>query len=322
MTFATGKFSPELEHEWETFVSDSNNGTLFHLRKFLNYHPDNRFPDASIIFKKNGRLAAVMPSTIHVVENEPVFYSHPGASYGGLVLSKNVGLKDTFEIVRQLKEHAKNRDCSKILMTIPPPYYYSKYNSCLDFALLKSGFKYKIRELSSVLELDSDPDKLHFNFADSVKRAIRKAEKNELDVSLSVDIKTYYSILKENLEMRHNVRPTHSLAELEWLFSNFPDKIKLYATDYHGEMVGGIVTFNCNSKVNLAFYIAHKHDFQSYRPVDYTIWKVICDSIKQGFLYLDFGTFTLKEEANWGLCRFKEKFGARGVFRDTLEYKF
>jgi hypothetical protein len=33
----------------------------------------------------------------------------------------------------------------------------------------------------------------------------------------------------------------------------------------------------------------------------------------------DFGTFTVDEEPNMGLGRFKENFGASGIFRDTVE---
>ena len=33
---------------------------------------------------------------------------------------------------------------------------------------------------------------------------------------------------------------------------------------------------------------------------------------------VDFGIFTVNEHPNMGLARFKENFGASGVFRDTL----
>ena len=35
---------------WDEFVENSNNGTIFHLRKFLSYHKDRNFEDASFIF--------------------------------------------------------------------------------------------------------------------------------------------------------------------------------------------------------------------------------------------------------------------------------
>jgi lipid II:glycine glycyltransferase (peptidoglycan interpeptide bridge formation enzyme) len=39
---------------------------------------------------------------------------------------------------------------------------------------------------------------------------------------------------------------------------------------------------------------------------------------EEGFKFLDFGIFTVNMEPNWGLGRFKENFGARGILRDTF----
>ena len=321
MTIEVQRFTQDFEKEWDYFVDRANNGTLFHLRKFLNYHIPGRFTDASLIFTRNRQPLALLPAAVHQFNGERVYFSHPGASYGGLVVSDTVGLKETFEIAKMIILHAGKLDCGRIIITLPPYYLYKRYNSYVDFSLQQAGFFYRVRELSSVLHLDRTPEEFSMGFPDGVKRAIRKAEKSGLHVCLSKDIKSYYSILKKNLEMRHNVTPTHSQGELELLFSLFPGQIELYAAEYREEMIGGIVTFGCNKRVNLAFYIAHNHEFQNYRPVDCIIWHVIRESINRGFSFLDFGTFTLHKEPNWGLCRFKEKFGARGVFRDTLEYR-
>ena len=35
--------------------------------------------------------------------------------------------------------------------------------------------------------------------------------------------------------------------------------------------------------------------------------------------FLDFGIFTVNENPNMGLARFKENFGANGIFRDTID---
>jgi lipid II:glycine glycyltransferase (peptidoglycan interpeptide bridge formation enzyme) len=39
---------------------------------------------------------------------------------------------------------------------------------------------------------------------------------------------------------------------------------------------------------------------------------------KMGYHFLDLGTYTLNMEVNYGLCRFKESFSARGQFRNTF----
>ena len=47
---------------WDSFVKKANNGTIFHLRKFLSYHPENRFIDHSIEFYKKNVLFSVFPA--------------------------------------------------------------------------------------------------------------------------------------------------------------------------------------------------------------------------------------------------------------------
>ena len=46
------KYSHNMNHEWNQFVSDSFNGTIFHTQKFLSYHIDRQFEDCSFVFKK------------------------------------------------------------------------------------------------------------------------------------------------------------------------------------------------------------------------------------------------------------------------------
>ena len=61
----------ELE-AWDNFVKLSNNGTLFHSRKFLNYHPKDRFLDNSLIFQTNGNIISVLPAAIRKLKSKKV----------------------------------------------------------------------------------------------------------------------------------------------------------------------------------------------------------------------------------------------------------
>ena len=53
MSITVRRFNPSYEMAWDEFVESSNNGTLFHTRKFLNYHPEDRFLDHSLILCVN-----------------------------------------------------------------------------------------------------------------------------------------------------------------------------------------------------------------------------------------------------------------------------
>ncbi|MFC1730323.1 GNAT family N-acetyltransferase [candidate division KSB1 bacterium] len=313
------RYSSDFARNWDYFVNHSDNGTIFHLRKFLAYHPPDRFTDASLYFTRNGKIYAVFPAAIIEQDNERVLYSHPGASYGGFVIGEKTGLEDSYTLIELVLEHARELGCNKAIITQTPSYYFKKQSSYIDFALHKYDFSLRSRELSSVLTLHSPADKIYRQFPENLKRALKKARKSGLSVSTRRNVGEYYDVLKNNLWMRHNALPTHSLEELEALFGLFPDRIKLHAVKNEKRIVAGTVSFACSSRVNLAFYISHDHEFQSYRPVDLAIWELIQYSVEKGFDFLDFGTITVKMEPFWGLARFKEKFGARGLFRDTFE---
>ena len=63
------KFGEKNSAQWDLFVRNANNGTLFHLRRFINYHPKDRFEDYSLEFYKNNHLFAVLPAA-KVTQNE------------------------------------------------------------------------------------------------------------------------------------------------------------------------------------------------------------------------------------------------------------
>ncbi len=86
-------------------------------------------------------------------------------------------------------------------------------------------------------------------------------------------------------------------------------------------MIAGVVNFVVNPQVVLAFYISHKEKFQNFRAVNLLFCSIFKWAIQNGFKVYDFGTFTVNGQPNMGLGRFKENFGASGVFRDILEIK-
>ena len=88
-----------------------------------------------------------------------------------------------------------------------------------------------------------------------------------------------------------------------------------------GEVLAGMIMFHCNPRVTLAFYISHDMEHQALRPVNLVYMEVIRWAKSMGYHYLDLGTYTLDMDVNYGLCRFKESFSARGIFRNTLSGK-
>lgn len=307
---------------WDDFVKHANNGTLFHTRAFLNYHPPDRFRDQSLLFQKDDKLIAVFPAAVRRDDRSTILRSHPGASYGGLVTRSDLPLRDAVRLVEKLVEFAQHCQCAGVEMTMPPQIYFQRPSNYVDFALYQNGFVYRKREVSSVIPLDLPVADILELFSAESRRAMRRATRLGVEVRESDELPAFYQILRKNLSLRHNVQPAHTLEELCTLRRLFRDDIRLFTAHAEGKVIAGIVVFACNARVALAFYVSHAEAYQKYRGVNLVFYEVIRWCTVQGFRFLDFGIFTVNMEPNWGLCRFKESFGASGIFRDTMERLF
>ncbi len=305
------------DEEWDAFVDESDNGTIFHKRRFLAYHPKDRFKDVSFALQKDNKLFALFPAVMIERNGKKILSSHSGASYGGLVY-RDLSVKDAFSAVEILIQTASDMGCSAIQLTLPPIIYQKKYSHYLDFALFRNGFTYLKREISSVVQLDSPDEILLSTFKAESRTAVKKALAQNVEILETERFSDYYEILKKNLKMRHNVNPTHTLEELLKLKSFFPAKIRLMGAFLEDKLIAGVCNFSANREVVLAFYISHDEDYQNYRPVNLLFYEIMKRYRAEGFRFLDFGIFTVNMEPNWGLGRFKESFGARGIFRDTF----
>lgn len=306
------------EETWDGFVEQSDNGTLFHKRAFLNYHPKDRFDDASIYVTKNGQIISVLTAAVIERDGKKILASHPGASYGGYVYNSDLNFKEAHELVDNLIDHGKSKKVSRIQLTIPPIIYQTKYSNYIDFALYKNGFTYLKRDVSSIVQLDFDKDKLLETYRAEARTATKKAMKQGIEIVECELFDEYYEILKKNLKLRHNVNPAHTLDELKLLKKMFPTKIRLWGAFLKDKLTAGVCNISVNQNVVLAFYISHDEAYQEYRPVNLLFYEIMKQYRQEGFRFLDFGIFTVNMEPNWGLARFKENFGARGIFRDTF----
>ncbi len=312
------RYKKEHEEAWDDFVSTANNGTIFHTRRFLSYHPPERFSDFSLLFRKRKKILAVYPAVRIDRGDSLVLSSHGGASYGGFVVRPDLSIRDAFYLVDALLDYARAQKFDGIELTPPPQIYWQKPSNYIDFALVQRNFIYKKREVSSAVPLFFAADDVLASFSPESRRAVRRAQKLGVATDYTDEYKEFYAILKKNLKMRHNVDPTHTLDELLLLKEIFPDKIHLIGAYVEGKMIAGVVLFFCNRRTNLAFYISHNEQYQQYRAVNLLFYRIFRDSIERGFTAFDFGIFTVNMDPNWGLGHFKEGFGAQGVFRDTF----
>ena len=157
--FTLHRYINQSESRWDQFVLSGNNGTLFHLRKFLNYHPKDRFQDHSILIEKKQNLFSVLPAAELIVDGNRILVSHPGSTVGSFVVPENLSIADAMSMSEALVTYVKENNFSGIRITLPPTLYQRRLSNYMDFSFFKQGFTYSKRDVTSILFLEDSLDK-------------------------------------------------------------------------------------------------------------------------------------------------------------------
>lgn len=311
------EYSDEWKERWDEFVADSNNGTIFHLQKFFDYHSTDKFNFRHLLFCDGDKIEAVLPGSII----DGTYESPIGASYGSIVTG-DVKFEKAILIVETLIAYAKEKGLNKIMLTAAPTVYERYPNQNLDFAMLWKGFKYDLHYISSAIKLDKERDIIS-RFQPTVRRNIRKSLKNsDIRVEINERYDQFYPILLDN-KARHNVKPTHTLEELLKLKELLPENLRLFLV-YHKETpIAGSLMFFVNDTCALCFYNMLLYDYAEYKPIHRIMYEVVKYSTENNYSYVDIGVSQDTSAENpmtpsMSLIDFKEKFDAKTVMRNTL----
>jgi hypothetical protein len=295
-----------LDEGWDAFVWESPAGTIFSTLRFLSYHPPSRFDSVNFAVKDGADLVcAVAGGVVEAAEGAGRYFRSPvGASFGGPVLKDDLDLGRTIEVVDAFTSRLREMGLRGIELVLPPPCYSRQAEQGLGFSLMRSGYRVVGREATMVIDLENfrrdDLDPV-------LRRNLRKAEKEGVYVHATTRLEGFYGVLAANLAAK-GARPTHSLEELETLFSLYPDRFILLEAAVKDRVVGGCLVVICNSRAGLAFYICDDRDYSHVRASEATLVSAVGLLQRSGCKYLDLGTVSTGSDVNWGLARFKSKF--------------
>lgn len=311
------EYTESWKEKWDKFVLESNNGTMFHLQKFFDYHVQGRFLFDHLLFLNNNEIVAVLPGKLV----NGIFESPIGASYGSLV-TKDISFAETMELVNLLLDYGRENNFKGFELTPAPMIYETYQNQNLDFAMLWLGFSYKLHYISSAIKLDKGRDIIE-RFSPTIRRNIRKTLKHpEISVEINERYDEFYPILLEN-KARHDVKPTHSYEDLLRLKELLPESMKLFMVYLAGKPIGGSLMFFTNKNASLCFYNMLLYDYAEYKPIQRVMYEVVKYSTEHGYSYVDIGVSQDTKVDNpmtpsMNLIQFKEKFDAKTIMRNTF----
>lgn len=305
------KYDESRECEWNKVLNRTKIDTFLFQRSFMDYHSD-RFKDFSFLVYRKNNLEGIIPGNI---QND-TWWSHKGLTYGGIVVTHNVRSSEVLEIFAALNDFLSNEGVKRIYYK-PAPYIYHRYPASEDlYCLFRLGAEKVGCGLASAIRLNHKM--LYSNLR---KRMVKKAHKNKLVVQEQSGFSEFWSILEENLSIKYNRSPVHSLDEIELLRKRFPENIKLYCSLYKNEVVGGAVMFLAKQVAHVQ-YIAATELGKKLGALD-LLFNYLIEKCAGDFKYFDFGISTEQGGVylNEGLLFQKEGFGARGVVYETYSYE-
>ena len=309
----------ELENDsWDDFIYGSNGGTIFHKRKFLDYH-ENKFKDKErfLVFEKKSKIFGVIPLAI-IKENGVLKAKSPyGGSYGGFIFREPLKYAESKEVVRLLKDYLLVNEVEEAYFTFPLSCCYRSYSNTFDFVMLEEGFELVNQDISSVVDLSRDIDT---SMGSRPKRMLKKALKLGVMIENNVSVDEFYPLVEKTFA-KHGVNATHTKDELQVLKKKFTEEVRFNVAYYNGVPVSGLGCFSMNNLVDCSFYIVGDSDYNFTQASSLLIYNTLLESKADGYLYFDFGTSTSNMKVRENIFEFKEGFGALGYFRSTYKWR-
>ncbi len=269
----------------------------------MEYH-SSKFEDHSLLIYKDDNVIALLPANF----NQGEIYSHQGLSYGGLVLASTTRLQDVVHIVASLLKAFHDQDISFLNLKLLPKIYHSWPSDEIDYLLFILNAQLVKAETLSVV------NPKHVNLSRDRKQGINRAEKQQLEVREVGQFEDFWNaILIPNLSEKHGVTPVHSLEDITYLKSKFPDEIRQFNVYKDEKIVGGTTIFE-TELVAHSQYISANSDKNQLGTLDKLHWHLLT-KVFNNKSYFDFGSSNENngQHINQGLNYWKEGFGARTI---------
>lgn len=302
---------------WDKFVEcNSVNGTFLQTRRFLNYHPKDRFEDYSIIIEDaKGHIAAVCPACRIIDNSGNHFISHKGSTFGGLVIAdKHYYAHKVIEIIGVLENLLKEQGFSDVELRTTPMLFSMKDSSLLEYSLFYCGYQ-EFCELNTYIDFRCYKELLISNFEQGKRTNIHNCIKKGLFyrvIETKAELDIFYSLLCKSLS-KYNTKPVHSLSELWDLKHHRLNKEMEFYGAFSGEqMVAGAMMFYFyRTEIAHTQYLCAEPSLHKLSPMTYMYFAMIEAAKIHGFKKISFGISTEDNGKflNYGLVRSKEAYG-------------
>lgn len=319
MAYTIQPYTEAHADKWDAFVMQhAMNGTFLHTRRFLKYHPEGRFADASLMAYNGQELCAVIPAAAQTVDGKRMLRSHPGSTFGGIIIAPELlRAPKLVELVADVDEYARQQGFEGCEMKLTSDLFASLPTDALQYALYHAGYTDEI-EIAAYLPIEGRThEALVADYSFNKRYDLKKCDKADLHmrrIHTREELTAFYDLLCWNLQ-KFEARPVHTLDELiDFHDGRLKDEIVFIGVyDADERMVAGACLFYfAQANVLHTQYLATAPDVKKYVPSTYLYDSVIRTGLEMGAEKISFGTSTHDRGRvlNTGLIQNKEGYGA------------
>lgn len=323
--FSIKCYTEEQEENWDSFVKQkSMNGTFLQTRKFINYHPKDRFKDCSLMIYKGNTLTACVLGCEWIEEGEKVFFSHKGTTFGGIVIGKQIyNATSINELMDCMEDYLREQQFDKIYLKMTPAVFERENTDLLDYFLYQKGYE-QYTELNYYMHLNRYRENILSQFSAGKRRDYRYALKNNLTfekLETKEQVMQFYDVLQINLK-KLGLKSVHSYEDLiDLKYNRFVQEIEFYGVFLEKKMIAGSMVFLFDGRIMHTQYLSSDEQYQKLFPMDFLIYHLIECAVEKQLELFTFGICTENQGRylNFGLSRFKEVFGTEFCLNKSFE---
>lgn len=309
---------------WDKFIEESMNGTFLQTRRFIEYHPSDRFQDHSLLILKGNKIVGVILACEIIENGKKIFFSHKGTTFGGIVISHQIySATQISELMDIFEEYIKKEGFQQVYLKQTPTIFQKKNTDLLDYFLYQKGYL-QYTELNYYMNLAKYQDDILMQFSSSKRRDYRYSLKNELEfkeLTQISDIKDYYEVLQLNLK-KLGLSAVHQFEDLiDLKFNRFMERIRFFGVYKEEKIIAGSMIFLFDNNSFHTQYLSSDERYLEYYPMDFLIYNLIKCAVEIGNETFTFGVCTEDRGRylNLGLSRFKEGFGTEYCLNKSYE---
>jgi hypothetical protein len=298
------QYQPDEAAEWDRCVCESEGACLLFYRSYMDYHSD-RFADASLTARLDGRLVGVFPASA----SKDGVCSHGGLTFGGWQFVTALPMESRRHIHTATLGHYRQRGHGKLAIRVLPRFFLN----VLGTDDRDSTGMTEVRTLTGAAVDLSLPEKL------GVKRRPRVAKALESHEFSPSSIEEFWPLLVEVLAARHGVPPVHTLEEMKLLQKRFPDQILAYKATQNQFILAGAIIYLSRDVAHVQYMATSLAGRATHALDALLVWLMRTYAGRLGWLSLGISN-ERDGQINQGLLDYKLSFGAMPFAHDIQEY--